>query len=123
MTGNLSRRALRTQKSCANLGTIAMGENQPVTGANQADDLGCGLLDICPLFDDGSSLALANEGISADRKKHGLHRSETRLAVCQLHVHQICLRQFGQPDEFSLHELDHDCLLHMQTVLRFLVDQ
>jgi hypothetical protein len=43
-----------------------MREHDPVTGANEADDLGRCALGVCPLLGDGSRFARANQGVSAD---------------------------------------------------------
>jgi len=43
-----------------------MREHDPVTGTDQADDLGRGPLSVCPLLGDGSRFSRANQGVSAD---------------------------------------------------------
>ena len=71
---DLARSAFGTQKLGANLRAIAMGEHDAIAGANQADDLGRGALGVGALLGDGARFARANQGVSADGKKHGLHR-------------------------------------------------
>jgi transposase len=76
---DLARPAFRAQKGCPNLGAIAMRKHDPVTGADQADDLGRGPLSICALFGDRSLFARANQGVSANGKEHGLHKQPASL--------------------------------------------
>jgi hypothetical protein len=74
MSRDLARSPFRAQKRSANLRAIAMGEHDSVTGTDQADDLGCGPLGIGALFGDRPGFARANQGVSANGKKHGLHK-------------------------------------------------
>jgi len=71
---DLARSAFRPQKRRANLRAIAMRKHDPVTGADQAGDLGRGPLGVCPLLGNRSLLSRANQGVSANGKEHGLHK-------------------------------------------------
>src|ERR1022692_671567 len=72
--GPLSCSALRPQKRRPNLRAIAMGQHNPITGADQADDLARGALGVCPLLGDRSLFSRANQGVPADGKEDGLHK-------------------------------------------------
>src|ERR1700751_5674018 len=85
---DLSRSAFRPQKFCTDLRTIAMREHDPVTGSDQADDLGYCPLSVCPLFSDRSLLSRANQGVATHGKEHGLYNEETTL-VLQLSLHFV----------------------------------
>ena len=74
VAGDLARSAFRAQQLCPNLRAIAMRKHDPVAGADQADDLGCGALGVGALLGDGSRFARANQGVSANGKEHGLHK-------------------------------------------------
>ena len=116
-----------------------MREHDPVPGSDQADDLGCGPLSICPLFSDRSLLSRTNQGVAANRKKHGLHRSRaflmeagrslpdprrTRRPVLHLYVYQLLqLGESRQSDALTLHQFQHDRFLRVQPVLRLLIYQ
>jgi hypothetical protein len=51
-----------------------MGEDDPVTGTDEADDLGRGSLGVCALFGDRSLFPRANQGVPANGKEHSLHK-------------------------------------------------
>jgi hypothetical protein len=131
--------AFRPQKFCSNLRTIAVCEHDPVTGSDQADDLGYGPLSICPLFSDRSLLSRTNQGVAANRKKHGLHRvtsvfdggrafppdpRRARTPVLHLYVYQLLqLGESRQSDALTLHQFQHDRFLRVQPVLCLLIYQ
>src|ERR1700687_3714459 len=73
MPGHLARSPFRAQKLSPDLRTIPVRDDDSVAGPKQSDNLDRCPLGVCPLFGDRSLFARPNQGISANRKEHGLH--------------------------------------------------
>ncbi len=86
---DLARSPFRAQKRRPNLRTVAMREHDAVAGTDQADDLHRGPLGVCPLLGDRSLFSRANQGVSANGKEHGLHKSQSRADCGWLELPQV----------------------------------
>ena len=77
MAGNLGWRPLGAEKGGADLRAVAVGDDEAVAVADEADDLARGAAGVGQLLGDGALFARANQGVAADGEEHGLHMTAT----------------------------------------------
>src|SRR6476646_7941060 len=74
MPRNLARSSFRAQEGRADLGTVAVSEDDAVAVTDQLGDLRRCALCVRHLLGDGPFFACANQGVPPNRQQYGLHR-------------------------------------------------